>query len=241
MSFILDALKRSERERLARQSPSLNSVTSGPAPQGTRWVMVLMVAGLLINLALAGFWIFFHDARQDASPPPSLAISVARNINSEGPWSFDAFEKMGREITGAEGASSVAEPLLPEIASAPEFLNSHAPDVARNVREIYEEDEPDEENLSERSLAPKQEVTLQNQDGASVPLISDLSLDDRSRLPSFQISLYAYSSLPEERFIVMNGKKAREGDEPIVGVKLLHIGADSVIFDANGQRFRIER
>ena len=61
MSLILDAIKKSERERNDAAEPSVQSIHSGhgarptPASRSTRWGMLLFASGI-IALGLWWFW-----------------------------------------------------------------------------------------------------------------------------------------------------------------------------------------
>src|SRR5580700_2937943 len=70
MSFILDALKKSESDRQRQSGPALFEVkVTPPKPRFPYWALALAVL-LVINIVVGG-WVFLHR------PPPEQAIPAA--------------------------------------------------------------------------------------------------------------------------------------------------------------------
>src|ERR1700685_4156153 len=70
MSFILDALKKSESDRQRQSGPALFEVkVTPPRPRFPYWALALAVL-LIINIAV-GAWVFLHR------PPPAEAPNQA--------------------------------------------------------------------------------------------------------------------------------------------------------------------
>jgi hypothetical protein len=134
--------------------------------------------------------------------------------------------------SGGAGSDEVLPVDVPQARSA---------EIAKNVQEIYEEDEAEEDASSQRSSALPREVVLQNPVSSNVPYWNELPLDLRGRLPSLRISLYAYAVSTDERFVVINGKKIRQGGDVSPGVKVLQIGAEAMMMEMQGQKFMVPR
>jgi general secretion pathway protein B len=76
MSFILDALKKSESDRQRQSGPALFEVkVTPPRPRFPYWALALAVL-LVINIAV-GAWVFLHRRHRQA-PPPNAATPQAR-------------------------------------------------------------------------------------------------------------------------------------------------------------------
>ncbi|MGH8491198.1 MAG: general secretion pathway protein GspB [Gammaproteobacteria bacterium] len=77
MSFILEALKKVERERAARETPTLHSIALGEkAPRRSRWPWVISGA-LVLNAAVAGALLWRHETRDGGSRTDDVAANAA--------------------------------------------------------------------------------------------------------------------------------------------------------------------
>ncbi len=127
MSFILDALRKSETDRQRQSTPGL--VDAGYRPPARRralWLPVLIVA-LAANLVLMGyFWLRREPApaapaaeapvalaEQDAAPPAVAAAEPQGSAASDSAWSAAA------DLPAVETAPAAAESAPPPGASVP--------------------------------------------------------------------------------------------------------------------------
>lgn len=67
MSYILDALRKSERQRQTGQVPTLPALASDPAPRRQPWLAVLVVALLLFNAVGLGYLWFKGSNKMPAA------------------------------------------------------------------------------------------------------------------------------------------------------------------------------
>ena len=58
-------------------------------------------------------------------------------------------------------------------------------------------------------------------------------------IPQLQFAGHVYSSNPQQRSVIINGRYMSEGDELMAGMKLLSITMDSVVFYYQGQQFKV--
>ena len=62
----------------------------------------------------------------------------------------------------------------------------------------------------------------------------------REGLPDLRISVLVYAELPENRFVLMNGERLREGQELPNGLVLEEIRRDRAIFNYRNYRFYLK-
>ena len=74
-----------------------------------------------------------------------------------------------------------------------------------------------------------------------MPLYSEAGTAPGSGVPQLRLDLHAYAPRPEDRFVLINMKKLREGDSLPEGVKVESITPDGVILSHNGSRFLLPR
>ena len=63
----------------------------------------------------------------------------------------------------------------------------------------------------------------------------------RKDLPPLALTMHVYSSVPAERFVVVEGERHVEGDDLADGVVLRQIRSDGIVLDFKGQRFLYPR
>lgn len=128
MSFILDALKKSENERQEQGSAEFANVpTSTDEPRGTQWLWLLGLL-LLINLAVLMGILMRPDAQPArpsgnetvAAQPPLESAATARDVapNANPDASFAERVTAARE-TNRQEAAAAPEAVAPSVAVAP--------------------------------------------------------------------------------------------------------------------------
>jgi general secretion pathway protein B len=73
MSYILDALRKSERERQAGQVPGLPNLVSDGDKKSARWLFWLLGLLFLINLGGLAYWLFLRPGQQQPQAPAVAA------------------------------------------------------------------------------------------------------------------------------------------------------------------------
>jgi general secretion pathway protein B len=211
MSFILDALKKSETER-QQQGPSdfANVPSSDESPRAPRWLWVLALL-LAINLAVLVGVLLRDDAPEvipsagQASPEPSAGTSFSEQI---------------REARERDAAASAA------IADNPE------PDRQPPVEALVPETPPP----AQPQTRPRAEFTL-----AALPTADELRANGTLRLADLHLDIHVYSEQPADRFVFINMVRHREKSRLAEGPVVEEITPEGVILDYSGTRFLLPR
>ena len=74
-----------------------------------------------------------------------------------------------------------------------------------------------------------------------VPLYQDVAATPGSQLPALRLDLHVYAARPEDRFVMINMHKLREGDSLADGVHVDSITTDGAVLSYNGSRFLLPR
>ncbi|MEZ5439855.1 MAG: general secretion pathway protein GspB [Lysobacterales bacterium] len=74
-----------------------------------------------------------------------------------------------------------------------------------------------------------------------VPMIYELDFSIRRDIPKMDMSMHVYSADPTARFIVVNGKRFGEGDQPETEVQLREIRRDGAVLVFRGTAFVMPR
>ena len=232
MSFILDALKKSELERQRQSVPGLvDSGVARPRPRLPLWAIALGLL-LAVNLLVLLFVLtrsFLSSPRTPGalSPaiaaPPAVAAPPARN---------DHFDPLEAPVYAPEipVASIPAASPLPAAAGAPapEFakpLNAGAP-VSNKVRR-------------RDPLLTDEDYKVN--DDELLPTINEVTLTGAQALPELHLDVHVFATRPAERFVYVNMRKYHEGATLQEGPVIERIRRDGVILNYQGLRFLLPR
>jgi general secretion pathway protein B len=215
MSFILDALKKSESERSRQTGPVLMDVRiAAPKRRLPAWVWVIGVV-LIANLALLGFLLLRKPTvpATVATPPPTAAAPSTAAPAMPAPALPLAPAPLA--VADANPPSTIAPVLQSPTATTPPLT---APAFVS---------EP----------APTQTAASAIED-TQLPTAQDLAVAGIS-LPSLQLNLHVYDTNPANRYVLLNGVRLHEGEFTAEGIKLERITATGLVLESNGRRFRL--
>lgn len=235
MSYILDALKRADTER-ERELGTVPGLHSQNLPNGsfqrerkrqpTGLPRYATWAGLLVLVSVAG-WYFWPTVESQADttsapalrpdPVPSPAVQIT--------------EKPMAQPAPSEPATAQA-PDLPILAPPP----PPSPPRAERPQPGTRAGAP----AAEGAASPAPAATAANaQPATPVRRFAELSPELRAQLPQVNISGSTYSSDPELRTLIANGKVIQEGDEIASGLQVETIGQRSAVLNFRGTRYSI--
>ena len=219
MSFILDALKKSELERQRQTVPGLMDTRLGvrrrPLP---RWAIALG-ALLAINLLV----LTYELVRKSTAAPQ--ALRSARNASPLRPGAPAPVAPEPAPFSPLDAAPQYA-PEIPVTASADKAPAADKPAPPRPVRRA------DPLLSDEDAQANNQEV---------LPSISELSLSGAQSLPDLHLDVHVYGTRAAERFVYINMRKYHEGSALQEGPVVERIRRDGVVLNYQGLRFILPR
>lgn len=261
MSYILEALRKSERQRQARLASSHPSLLDPDGQRRQPWIPWLVALLLAINAGtLAYLWLKSGGNNPPsvppASPPPAMPVANVEPgppAQSSRPAPIAQTETQPKpqlpipvrpepSATAVRNAGNPPstpparpEPVKPSVARTPppSVPVSH-PDVPSKDTEKVAPPSPAWAPLPERS-EPHPD------DDAAIPLLDSLPSSFRERIPPFRINIHAYSSSPADRFVIIDMKKYRVGDKIPGGAELVDIRAESMVLRLDTVKFRISR
>jgi general secretion pathway protein B len=241
MSFILDALKKSESDRQRQSGPALFEVKV--APPRTRLPLWAVAIGLLlaVNLVIVAWMLLRRPA---AHAETALAQPLAAPVATALPPPVTA-----PAAAAPVPATAVAAPALAATTgSAPASaapLPGAAPAMPTAAQGSAAADTPSAEDLAPAADAPAAPATLSTHvrrgtaDG--VPLYQDWAATPGTQVPQLRLDLHVYAARPEERFAMINMKKVHEGDLLPGGVRVESITPEGAVLSYNGSRFLLPR
>ncbi len=231
MSYILDALRKSETERRQGRVPDLGQqVQLIHRPRKKRvspavWVALALMlnAGVLAFLFWPGQSVPWRTAGQVDMPPvsdkPEVAPEPEPLVPEPEPIPKTEPVSETRTVQEPEGAGSIA---APEDRESPEVETRERATVIVPSSAISE------------TVAP---VTDQRQAGR-VPHLVELPLSFQKDVPDLTFNSHIYSSSPASRRVMINGTYMKVGDT-FDGLRVEDITEEGVVLSQDGRRFRV--
>ena len=239
MSYILDALRKAERERHLGQAPNL---TAAPMLDELRpWrVSPWLGAGLGLGLGLSGALLAVWLNR----PAPPVAALPAAPVTSPPP--------VTQPVTALEAPRVATPPVVkPTAPATPPVVKPTAPasppprrePAAKVIAPEPLRSSPAPTRPERREPPARQSVTpgvvTIAPPSEPIPLLDTLPASARRGLPALNLDIHIYSPDPQQRFVVINGRRYREGERLSEGLVLETVTGDGVILRQGSQRFRL--
>jgi general secretion pathway protein B len=219
MSYILDALKKSEQERGRGSAPSVQTLHSSGLhyhSNKTQLWPYFLLAAIVVNLA-ALFYFIITKTDIEATTQEQKYIQEQQEVTeTKTVISGTTLTGMDDHVPAAAHASDQAE----SIVYKPVFM----PETARNT-----------------AIASPQTATAETRQPPNtrntVVEMDELPYDVLQQIPVLEFSAHVYSSNPLQRSIVINGRFMEEGERLAGDLFLNEITPDGAIFDFQGQLF----
>lgn len=217
MSYILDALRKSDQLRRRGAVPTLPALpmamTEPERPALLRYGALGLIPIVIASVALG----WFGSLRTASEPAQAVPSPVAAGVPAR---------------QSAPASAAVHDP-LPVVKAAPQRIvqpmaAAIAPPVAVRRR------------LPPPAGAPSQAAAVAEPPAMAKDIVSiaDLPATIRQGLPPMPVAVHAYSSKPGERLVSINGRLLHEGDELAAGLRLEQITPEGMVFAYRGYRFR---
>lgn len=210
MSFILDAIKKSETERQRSRQPDVHSLqdsvpTVKSEPSTGNRLFLLIIA--IVIIVAATWWLWLQVAPQLSSQlSPRLVEMLQGSQSVQGNQALQ-----GNQVSANEASASASGTPLP---------TSSLSNAAANANSY----------LSDDALPPNSQIKE----------LWQLPADYQSTIPELEFSFHVFSNDPAERMIIINGRRMREGQMVSRGLTLRVITETGVILHSGDQFFHVD-
>src|SRR6266513_622524 len=219
MSFILDALKKSESDRQRHSGPALFEVKVAPPRSALPLWAVAVAALLVVNLAIVMWMLWPHPAARSAD-----SSTAATRLAAQGPQAAAASTPAPLSLTAP--AASPAAPALPP-----------TPAVASGAGDNPDDYAP----AAEPAAAPSLSNRVRRATADGVPLYQDAAATAGASIPQLRLDLHVFAQRPQDRFVMINMHKLREGDSLPEGVHVDSITPEGAVLSYGAARFLLPR
>ena len=232
MSFILDALKKSEMERQRQSLPGLMDARASPRRSRLPpWAVGLGLL-LLVNLLVLTFVLWHKNA--STTRATATAQSSSAHITDAATPATNHFSPLDTAPVYAPEipVATVDKPSAPALPprSAPSGDPGRFETSAGSAERAPHHRDP--VPTDEDAQSDNQEV---------LPTISEISLSGAQAIPELHLDVHVYATKPAERFVYINMRKYHEGATLQEGPTVERIRRDGVVLIYQGLRFILPR
>jgi len=254
MSFLLDALRKSERQRRLGDVPSIHSTTELESRvTGKPWQKAVMVL-LLLALGLVGWygWRWYAPPEQAIVAQPSRPLEspvMADSSGSRDPNILPDIPRLGLtdtdQVPGRTAVERYSDPDSsgPDSHNEPENSFSDSPPQADDPTQVSETDMTEivATMVAEQTDGDIQDKEELDQQPYQPGLISYWQLPEsvRQQFQAFHISVIVFAKKPEDRFILLNGVRLVEGDQVERDLVLEEIRREGAVFSFRHYQFLV--
>jgi general secretion pathway protein B len=252
MSYILDALKKSEKERNRGTIPDVLTVQE-PISYGRKKrniLLSLIAVALLVNAAILIWWLAFSPGKKEA-PGKSDAV---REIVSEAQRSTPANQVQSPADANMQGRDETTtlkgetQPLVTKtnnsslqetqsLKAVSETEKKGTPQKNDETDQIYTAKNPQSKDTLLNSTHPQEGIP--KPDLKKIYSFKELPEGIRKELPPLSLSIALYSEDPAARIVRIDGQSLREGQDLAPGLKLEQIIEHGAILSYRNYQFRI--
>lgn len=215
MSFILDALRKSEAERQQQAGGEFSNVpSSSDDPQSPKWLWILALLLLVNVVVLLGILLRPDPIADNGTPPAAAPADSART-----------------------------EPAPAESREPVEDTDQAAPSFEERVA-LAKENRPAPEPAAEPAAArpaPAAATTERPSGTDRLKTLDELRLAGSIRLPELHLDIHVYAEDAAERFVFINMSKHREGSRLDEGPVVTQITPEGVVLRHESQTFLLPR
>lgn len=250
MSFILDALKKSENERQRQIGPSLADVRMTRRNTERPWWVVAVAALLVINLGVL-IVVLVRDG--DAKPAPAPQAAPAPAAQPQTPYApaqqsaparqnyqprqapADPSVRSLADEAGGYEEPYAGEPVNPSLAGAAAV--PQGPPLVRQIEAPSVAPLPSGAVFEARQAASAPPARASNE---TLPTLNELT-GSGTTLPELHLDIHVHSQNASERFVFVNMRKYLEGETLKEGPGVERITSEGVILNQRGLRFLLPR
>ena len=262
MSILLEALRKSEKNQLVREAPTIHS--DDPSGSVSERLQTGPLAILLIVALFVCGWLVWRQYQPPEGayqPPVSLGadrtlanskpVAVDKQVEQVAPSLPDANTSSGQSRTPVE---SYKPPQSSVAATTSDASGSTASDAAETAAKLpdHRPARPEQKTIASlpkpgsKPAATKKKppkAKSENYHPGDPAPIGYWELPDsiRTEVPEIKFSVLVFAADPADRFVLINGQRLKEGDSAQPGLKVKEIRREGVVFSYRLYQFLVER
>lgn len=249
MSYILDALRKSDQLRQRGAAPTLLlGQATAAAPKQPALFSYGVLALVLLGAGIAIGWLRPWQPQPAAPAPAAIAARPPAPRQSQAPAAQTVMAPKAQPELKVQSLAPATQAVPAPMSAA---ARAPVPAPARRHAVTGVDGERQSAPLkavaavSKKAAAPVPEPAPNSGGGVaaaapvpSVMAMAELPLAIQQELPPMSISIHAYSGKVAERLVGINNRLLHEGEEVTPGLRLEQITPDGMILSYKGYSFR---
>lgn len=225
MSFILDALRKSEIERQRQSGPSMAEFPLARHDQRLPIALIAIGFLLAVNVAVVLFFMLRSEPEPAAAAATQVAAATPGSVTSPPPTTaapaIGATPAPQADLQGAFNAPAAATDAQADFYGDPSTLPPDAPDPT-----LLPDTPPANPGVN-YSASPGAE------DAATV--------EAQTGLPPLSVDLHVFADDPAKRAVFINGRRYTQGAQIAEGPTIEQITREGAVLSYRGRRFLLPR
>ncbi len=238
MSYILDALRKSDQLRRRGAAPTLPADQAAvTAPKQPALALYGLLAFVLLGAGIAIGWLRPWQATLETRPPAAATVTAPEPAQSPALRPAIAARPQPGELGSAPAVPTVP---VPAPAAAPVQTRAGAgverPEPGASPKPVAA--------LPPRAAAPAGQsgsvagAAAGTASATAVMTVAELPAAIQQELPPLSTSVHAYSGRPAERLVGINNRLLHEGEYVAPGLRLEQITPEGMVLSYKGYTFR---
>jgi len=249
MSYILNALRKSEQERQVQNVDTLENRIQDKSENNAKvpsiWLIILVVFNLLFVLYFG--WSYTKEQNKESKVEPVVAentIIIKQEPELKIEKELVAITPPILEQKKDLQALSIAEQI--EKKRIKVKLNAKQKKIVEPIVEhkplvVVEEKKPKKIEPVVIKVETNVDKVIVDKQLNDFPFLSELDYEFRRKVPVIDINVYVYAEKESERFIMIAMKKYSSGQEIASGLLLKQIRINSLVVEYKNKVFQIKR
>ena len=253
MSFILNALRKSEQERQALQPETVTDRILLHQPQQNRSKTAKFFAFLILGNVLIIACIVWFVGNNPIPTPETKAQAISK------PLSAQETTVKSKAIANSVQPKRPVQKAEPKTTSIAEWVEAQKPEPASLPVKPAITKKPAPKTNKQPAIVNKPGLPTQTTPAIAaavnverdppeiipvkkdIPYLVDLPFEFRQTVPNLAINVFVYSQHPEERFVMIDMVKYKPGQQIKDAMVLKEIRPGSLVVVYQNQTFQIKR
>ena len=246
MSYILDALKKSENERQSQDLPDLNAIHERPQLQPVKkqkmWPIILIII-IILNVG-GGWFVWQRTPLQNTTAIPTMARTTIPSTSAVFAGSASKAHIKSESVAQQQGTDIIVTPLgvqeraqnnprLVQKAEAANVALNPTNEILITPQDVYRRSPTDSGTLNQELRTERL-----NWD-QPVKKITALPTNIQRQIPDLRFSSHLYADDNRFRMVNINGNMFQEGDYIAEGIRLERISEEGVVLNYLHYTFEI--
>jgi len=253
MSFILNALRKSEQERQALKPETVTDRILLHQPQQNRSKTAKFFAFLILGNVLIIACIVWFVRNNPIPTPETKAQAISK------PLSAQETTVKSKAIAKSVQPERPVPKAKPKTTSIAEWVDAQKPEPAPLPVKPMITKKPAPDTIKQPAIVNKSALPPQTTPAIAaavkvepdppeiipvkkdIPYLVDLPFEFRQTVPNLAINVFVYSQHPEERFVMIDMVKYKPGQQIKDAMVLKEIRPESLVVVYQNQTFQIKR